>query len=161
MQNGNDVVLTGIIVEEVISSTFTKTAIAFNGKDKDGTWKQGTLESWIKPELMTNSGAQVGDTIRAKGFLTFNFWNDKSFPKFIVTEIQEVEKAQAGAQPQVAVQPTQPQGYAAGQPPVPGAAPQAPQPAAQAFAAPQVPQAPGMPPVPPIVPGQVPGMPGA
>lgn len=152
MNKVNEVTLTGIITEQKISETFTKQAISFDSKDKDGTWKQGSLESYIKPEILTNSGAQVGDTVRAKGFIVFNFWNDKSFPKFIVNEIQEVEKAQAGAQ--AYAQPAQPQGYAQTAP-QPGAAPTAPGAYAQpAPGAPVAPQAPAMP-----VPGQVPGMP--
>jgi single-stranded DNA-binding protein len=146
MDNKNEVVLTGTYRTIKVSETFEKQVISFNSKDREGQWKTGDFEAYVKPDVIQQSGVQVGDQVRVKGFLVFNFYNkpdgtQMSFPKLIVNEIQEVEKAgqaQGQAQGAAFAQPTQPAGYAATTPPVPGAAPTAPM-------APQPGQAPGMP----------------
>jgi len=152
MQKENSVVLTGTFKVEQVTPTFSKQVITFASKDRDGQWREGDFETYIKPDLVASSGIQPGDTVKVKGFLVFNFFNKQdgttmSFPKLIVSEVLEREQAgqAAGQQPAAApVQPTQPTTMAPGVPPVPGAAPTAPAPqqAAQAFGAPPVPPAP-------------------
>jgi len=155
MQKTNEVTLTGTYKTVQVTPTFEKQVLSFDSKDKDGTWKAGDFEMYLKPDLAAQTGVAAGDTIKVKGFLVFNFFTKQdgtqmSFPKMIATEVLEVEKAgtvQAG-QPQAAAQPAQPAGYAAATPPQPGQAPQAPQAPgmaapAQAFAAPPVPPMPG------------------
>ncbi len=157
MQRTNDVTLTGTFKTEAVSNTFSKQTIAFDSKNRDGQWETGGFEIYVKQDLMSTSGMAEGDTIKIKGFMVFSFFTKQdgtkmSFPKMIVTEVLELEKA--GAQPQAAqagqpIQPTQPQAMmnpgVAVQPPVPGAAPMAPpQPSMdpnQAFP-PQMPPAP-------------------
>lgn len=158
MNKENSVTLTGTYRTEQVTPTFEKTILTFASKDRDGQWKDGDFEMYLKPELAQQSGIVAGDTIKIKGFLVFNFFTKQdgtqmTFPKLIATEVLEVEKAGAanfqGAQAQpAAAQPTQPQGYAGGVPPMPGAAPTAPgvMPGQQ-MAAPMA--APGMP-VPPM-----------
>lgn len=154
MDNKNEVVLTGTYKTVLVgANNFEKQVLAFNSKDKEGQWKEGEFETYIKPDLAAQSGIAAGDQVRVKGFLVFNFFTKQdgtqmSFPKLIVTEVQEVEKAQAGAQAggYTAPQPTQPAGYAGGIPPAPGGAPMAP-PAAAGYAQPGV--VPGMP-IPPM-----------
>jgi len=151
MQKVNDVVLTGTYVTEQITNSFTKQSIRFASKDRDGNWKDGDFEIYIKPDLTQQSGIQPGDLIKAKGFIVFNFFTKQdgtqmTFPKMIATEILEVEKADG----QPATQPTQPQAMMntgnTMTPPQPGNAPQAPQPQMQdpnqAFGAPPVPPMP-------------------
>jgi len=152
MNKVNEVILTGIYRTVQATPTFEKQVLVFASKDRDGQWKDGELEMYLKPDLIQQFGVTVGDQIKIKGFMVFNFFTKQdgtqmSFPKIIATEIQEIEKAGAGSQPAAQpapVQPTQPAGYAQGVPPVPGSAPAAP-------AAPVAPQQ-GMP-VPPV-PGQ-------
>ncbi len=158
MQRENNVVMTGTYKTEQITPTFEKQAIVFASKNRDGQWQDGEFESYIKPDLIQQSGLQSGDLVKVGGFLVFNFFTKQdgttmTFPKMIVTEIKEIEKQGGGQQ---AAQPTQPQAMmntgVPGVPPAPGAAPTAPaqpQPqmeAAQAFGAPPVPPVPGVPP---------------
>lgn len=143
MNKVNEVVLTGTYKTVQVSPTFEKQVLTFASKDRDGQWKDGDFEMYVKPDLAQQSGIVPGDQIKVKGFMVFNFFTkqdgtEMAFPKLIATEIQEVEKAGIGTQQQAApIQPTQPTGYAQGVPPMPGAAPTAPQ------------AAPGMPPMPP------------
>ncbi len=163
MQKTNDVTLTGVFTLTQITATFQKQSIVFASKDRDGAYKNGDFEIYCKPDLLQQSGLASGDEAKLKGFMVFSFFTkadgtQMSFPKLIVTEVVEVEKA--GTQPQTA-QPTQPQAMmqpgVPTQPPVPGAAPTAPpqavpQPMPQAVDAfpPVMPQAaPMMPPAPP------------
>ncbi len=169
MQKTNDVTLTGVFTLTQITATFEKQSLVFASKDREGAWKNGDFEIYCKPDLLQQSGLASGDEAKLKGFMVFSFFTkadgtQMSFPKLIVTEVMEVEKAGAvaGAQPQMA-QPTQPQAMmqpgVPTQPPVPGAAPMAPpqpqavpQPMPQAADAfpPVMPQAaPMMPPAPP------------
>ncbi len=157
MQKENSVTLTGVFTLEQITSSFQKQSIVFGSKDRDGNWKDGNFELYVKPDLVQQSGITAGDVIKAKGFMVFSFFTKQdgtqmSFPKLIVTEVLEVEKA--GTQPGVAqAQPTQPQAMMntgnTMQPPMPGQAPTmppqpqqvAPQPqAAEAFPPPMPPQ---------------------
>ncbi len=157
MNKENSVVLTGTYKTEQVTATFEKTMISFASKDKEGQWKDGNFEMYLKPELAQQSGIALGDTIKVKGFLVFNFFTKQdgtqmSFPKLIATEVLEVEKAGAAGNNYAAApqQPqAQPQGYAA---PAPGAAPQAP------GMIPDPSQGFGAPPVPPM-PGQIPQAP--
>ena len=155
MNKTNEVILTGTYRTEQVTPTFEKQVLTFASKDRDGQWKDGDFEIYVKPELIQQTGVTNGDTVKIRGFLVFNFFTKQdgtqmTFPKMIVTEVQEVEKAGAPqaqpAQQAAPVQPTQPTGYAQGVPPAPGSAPTAPQAAM-----------PGMPPVPPA-PGVAPGM---
>jgi len=145
MQKENSIVLTGIYNEEQVTPTFKKQVLTFASKDRDGNWKDGNFECYIKPDLVQQSGIQPGETVKVAGFMVFNFFTKSDgstmeFPKMIVTEVRERE-AVGGQQPQVApVQPTQPTGYAQSVPPAPGAAP----------TAPVAPQVGGVPPVPPM-----------
>lgn len=162
MNKENSVTLTGTYRTEQVTATFEKTVLTFASKDRDGAWKDGDLEMYLKPELVQQAGIVAGDTIKIKGFLVFNFFTKQdgttmTFPKIIATEVVEVEKAGAGnfqgnqAQP-AAAQPTQPAGYAAGVPPVPGSAPTAPGVAPQQG----MPPAPGQPAA-PMAPAPQPG----
>ena len=155
MNKVNEVTLTGTFKTEQVTAKFAKQMITFASKNREQQWEDGDFEVYIKPDLVQQSGIVSGDTARLKGFMVFSFFTKAdgtkmSFPKLVVTEVQEIEKAgAAGAQPQ------QPQGYTQ---PAPGMAPSAPgmqDPNAGAFAAPQ---APGMPPVPGMAPS-APGMP--
>ena len=74
MQKENNVVMTGVYVTEAITNTFTKQSIRFASKDRDGQWKDGDFESYIKPDLVQQSGIQPGDTIKVKGFLVFKLY---------------------------------------------------------------------------------------
>ncbi len=144
MQKTNDVTLTGVFTKTMVTATFEKQSITFASKDRDGNWKDGDFEIYVKPDLAAQTGIDAGDTVKLKGFLVFSFFTkadgtQMSFPKMIVTEVLEVEKAGAVAgavQPGV-VQPTQPsamiQPGVAVQPPVPGAAPTMPPQPAAAF----------------------------
>jgi hypothetical protein len=150
MQNTNEIILTGTYKTEQVTPTFEKQVLTFASKNREQQWEDGDFDIYIKPEIVQQSGVTPGDKIKAKGFTVFNFatkanGDRMTFPKMIVTEIQEIEKAGAGASVQpTPAQPTQPVGYAANVPPVPGAAP----------TAPTAPQA-GVPPVPPV-PGAAP-----
>jgi hypothetical protein len=161
MQKTNEITLTGTFKTEQVTPTFTKQLISFASKDRDGNWKDGDFEIYVKPDLVTQSGIQNGDLVKLKGFMVFNFFTktdgtQMTFPKMIVGEVLEREVQQAGAQqPQTAVaQPTQPTTMAPTMPPMPGAAPQAPQ-------APQAPAMPQMGGVPPVPPAPVPPAPAA
>jgi hypothetical protein len=150
MNKTNEVILTGTYRTEQVTPTFEKQVLTFASKDRDGQWKDGDFELYVKPELAQQSGITPGDQIKVKGFMVFNFFTKQdgtqmAFPKMIATEIQEVEKAGAAAAPQqpAPIQPTQPTGYAQGVPPMPGAAPAAPQ---AAPGIPPMPPAPGVPP---------------
>jgi hypothetical protein len=169
MTKENSVVVTGVFTTRQITDSFVGQMLAFDSKRKDGSWGTGHLDIYIKDDLLNQYGIAPGDTIKVKGFIVFNFFTrndgtETTFPKIIVTDILEVEKAgtvpnQYGSQPQQAQpqaqpqmqtqpQPQAPNTYAAGVPPVPGSAPTAPAvDAAPAF------ETPGAPPVPPI-PGQ-------
>ena len=148
MQKENSIVLTGTYKEEQVTPTFKKQVLTFASKDRDGNWKDGDFECYIKPELVQSSGIQPGDTMKIAGFMVFNFFTKSdgttlTFPKMIVTEVREREAAGAGQYQQTQmVQPTQPTGYAQGVPPTPGGAP----------AAPQVGGMPPMPPAPGVMP---------
>jgi len=124
MQKTNEVILTGTFKTEAVSPTFSKQVIAFDSKTREGTWQEGQFEIYIKPDLVTSSGIQEGDTVKIKGFMVFNFWGEpqKSFAKMIVNEVLEKEAPGADGQPAQPTQPTQPAGIA--QPPHPGMAPQ-------------------------------------
>ncbi len=148
MQKTNEVILTGAFTLTQITDTFQKQEIVFGSKDREGQWKDGGFECYIKPDLLQQQGIVSGDTVKVKGFMVFSFFTkadgtQMSFPKIIVQEILELEKAGAqAAQPQAGyAQPTQPAAMlntgAPVQLPVPGGAPTAP-------AAPQ----PGVPPTP-------------
>ena len=129
----NEVKLTGVLGTQQISATFSKQVLYINAKDtKDNQWKQAEIEIYIKPDLNTQVGAQDGDKIYIEGWLAFNFWNGRSFPRIVATSVQVVEKAgaQQNNQAPAAVQPTQPN-Y------------NAPQPAPQG--GPQIPEVPGVP----------------
>jgi hypothetical protein len=165
MQKENSVVLTGTYTTTQITATFEKQVIRFASKARDGSWKDGELEIYIKPELVQQTGIQNGDTIKLAGFMVFNFMTKRdgtefSFPKVIVTEIREIEKPgaqQQAAQPQQEMTPPNPNQMSPGVPPMPGTAPTAPQaPTTPQVAAPDANQAfagGGVPPVPPV-PGQ-------
>jgi len=123
-QNLNEVKLTGTLGTQQITPTFSKQVIYINAKDtKDNQWKQAEMEIYIKPEL--KNGAIDGDKVNITGWLAFNFWNGRSFPRIVVTAVEVVEKGQGAA--------------AAGQPAQAGQA-QAMQPSNPAFNAPQTPQ---------------------
>lgn len=141
MQKTNEVTLTGAFTLTQITDTFQKQSIVFASKDREGVWKDGDFECYIKPDVLLQHGVVHGDTVKAKGFMVFSFFTkadgtQMSFPKLIVQEILEVEKAgaqpqQGYAQPQAQpAQPTQPQAMlntgAPVQPPMPGGAPTAP-----------------------------------
>ncbi len=160
MQRENSTVMTGTFKTDQITATFEKQSIVFASKNRDGNWQDGDFECYIKPDLIQQSGLQNGDLIKASGFLVFNFFTKQdgtvmTFPKFIVNEVKELEKAGAGQQAQAAPQPamntgapmTPPQpGGAPMAPPTPGVVPPmpgVPQQAEQAFGAP-VPPAPGV-----------------
>ena len=135
--------------------------IVFDSKDRQGNWRPGEFEIYIKPDIIQQKGVQPGDTIKAVGFLVFNFFDRQDgttmyFPRAIITDIPEIEKAadgygtqQQAQQPQQQIpQPEQPNGFAQTVPPTPGgapAAPSAPQQAAANFngAVPPVPPVPG------------------
>jgi hypothetical protein len=154
MTKQNEVILTGIYTTRQITDSFVGQMLAFDSKKKDGSWGTGYLDIYIKDELLTQYGIAPGDTIKIKGFVVFNFFakadgSEMTFPKIIVNEILEIEKAgtaqvqtQTQTQPQTQPQPQDPNAYSQNTPPVPGSAPQAPN-AAQAFDAPPVPPVPG------------------
>jgi hypothetical protein len=152
MQNTNEVILTGTFRTEQVTPTFEKQILTFASKNREQQWEDGDLDIYIKPEVIQQSGVNSGDKIKAKGFMVFSFFTKQdgtkmTFPKMIVTEIQEIEKAGAGDQQSfqnqaAPIQPTQPTGYAAGVPPVPGQAPTAP--VAPQGGVPPMPPAPGM-----------------
>ncbi len=166
MQKENNVTLTGVFTLTQITSSFEKQSIVFASKDRDGAWKNGDFEIYCKPDLLQQSGLAAGDEAKLKGFMVFSFFTkadgtQMSFPKLIVTEVVEVEKAGAVAGVQPQVQPTQPQAMMQPgtpmQPPVPGGAPMAP-PQPQAVPQP-VPQAADA--FPPVVPPMAPPQPAA
>ncbi len=141
MQKTNDVTLTGVFTLTQITDTFQKQSVVFGSKDRDGNWKDGDFEIYVKPDLIQQNAIANGDTVKLKGFMVFSFFTKQdgtqmSFPKLIATDVLEVEKA--GIQP-AGAQPTQPQAMmntgVPVQPPMPGAAPtMPPQPqAAEAF----------------------------
>ncbi len=153
MQKTNDVVLTGVFTKTMVTSTFEKQSITFASKDRDGNWKNGDFEIYVKPDLAQQSGIDAGDEVKLKGFIVFSFFTKSdgtqmSFPKMIVTEVQEVVKA--GTVAGATAQPTQPQAMvqpgAPIQPPVPGGAPTMPP---QPMAQPAQPAANAFPPMPP------------
>ena len=131
----NVVKLTGVLGTEQITATFSKNVLLINAKDtKDNQWKQASFEIYIKPEIANAIGVQDGDKIYVEGWLAFNFWNNRSFPRIVATSVEIIEKAGAQAtapqpqqsgfnQPQQAA--PQPQSQPAYQPQQP-AAPQAP-----------------------------------
>ena len=149
MEKENTVILTGTYTTVQATPTFTKQVLQMNAKDRNGQWQVGEVDVYIKDELV--QGFTEGFTLKIKGFLTFNFWNGRSFPKVIVTEILAFEPAQ---QQNVQAQTQQPQmQQPAGVPPMPGTQPvQTQQPVQQQTPAPQ-----GGIPTPPPMPG-VPGM---
>ncbi len=139
MTKENNIVLTGVFTKTMVTNTFEKQEIVFASKDRDGQWRDGGFELYIKPDLLQQTAVQAGDTIKVKGFLVFSFFTkadgtQMSFPKMIVTEVLEVEKAgAAGAQPtQPQTMVPQPQSM---QPPVPGTAPTMPPPMVPPMAA--------------------------
>ncbi len=162
MTRENNVTLTGVFTLTQITSTFEKQSLVFASKDRDGAFKNGDFEIYCKPDLMQQSGLAAGDEAKLKGFMVFSFFTkadgtQMSFPKLIVTEVLEVEKAGAVA----GVQPTQPQAMMQPgtpmQPPVPGGAPMAPpQPQAVPQPIPQATEA-----FPPVAPPMAPPQPAA
>ena len=74
MTKENSVVLTGIYRTEQVTPTFEKTVLTFASKDRDGTWKDGDFEIYIKPELIQQFALVAGDNVKLKGFLVFNFF---------------------------------------------------------------------------------------
>ena len=103
----NEVKITGVLATEQVSATFSKQVLQINAKDtKDNQWKTATMEIYIKPDLTAQVGAQDGDKIYLEGWLAFNFWNGRSFPRIVATSIQVVEK---GGQQQAQQQAQQPQ----------------------------------------------------
>jgi len=102
----NVVKLTGVLGTEQISATFSKNVLLINAKDtKDNQWKQASFEIYIKPEIANAIGVQDGDKIYVEGWLAFNFWNNRSFPRLVATSVEVIEKA--GAQQQQTPQPQQ------------------------------------------------------
>ena len=152
LKRTNEVKIAGVLSEQQVTATFKKQVILVNAKDtKDNQWKQAEMEIYIKPDLLAQTGAAVGDTILITGWLAFNFWNGRSFPRIVATEVQLIEKAGAQAQGGPAAAPAQAQapqnfnspqyaGQVTGAQPVgvPGAP----------VGGPQVPGVPGVPPVP-------------
>lgn len=140
MERKNELVITGTYRTSEVTPTFTKTYLEISAKDREGNWRPGEIDVWIKDELKDSSGLKEGMDVKMKGWLTFNFSPaGKSFPKIICSEIIECEEnrfnAGQGSTPQM---PT----------------PQAPQPNIPSInqfpnqgyvVAPQAPQAPGAP----------------
>ena len=146
----NEVNIEGVLSTEQVSATFSKQVLLINAKDtKDNQWKEAKMEVYVKPELLNQVGAAEGDKIVVHGWLAFNFWNGRSFPRVVATSVELIEKganpaaqAQQPQQPQQApnVNPMQQQGTM-----VP---PQPQQPVQQP--APNVPNVPNVPPMPGI-----------
>ena len=138
----NEVSIYGTIGEQQVTQTFSKQVIFINSKDtKDNQWKQAEMEIYIKPDLMAQTGATFGDKVVLTGWLAFNFWNNRSFPRIVATNVTIVEK---GGQPAAQAQPA----AMAQQPAQNFNQPQqvAPQPTAQAPAG--IPSVPDVPPMP-------------
>jgi len=90
----NEVKIAGVLGQQQVTPTFTKQVLIIRAKDtKDQQWKNAEIEIYIKPDLIQQTGAAVGDTILVNGWLAFNFWNERSFPRIVATEIQILEKA--------------------------------------------------------------------
>jgi len=110
LKRTNEVKIAGKLAEQQITPTFTKQVLKINAKDtKANQWKEAEIEIYIKPDLLTQSGAVVGDTILAEGWLAFNFWNDRSFPRIVATNVQVLEKAGTQQQTQQAQPQSNPQ----------------------------------------------------
>jgi len=91
----NEVKIAGVISEQQVTPTFKKQVLKIRAKDtKDQQWKDAEIEVYIKPELYQRTGAAIGDTVLIEGWLAFNFWNDRSFPRIVVTKLEVLEKAQ-------------------------------------------------------------------
>jgi len=91
----NEVKIAGVISEQQVTPTFKKQVLKIRAKDtKDQQWKDAEIEIYIKPELYQRTGAAIGDTVLIEGWLAFNFWNDRSFPRIVVTNLEVLEKAQ-------------------------------------------------------------------
>ena len=110
----NIIRIAGVFGLQQISDKFTKQVLYIRAKDtKDNQWKNAEIEIYIKPDLIHQYGVNEDDTILIDGWLAFNFWNDRSFPRLVVNDLRVLEKA--GAQPQQAqagqttAQPTNPQ----------------------------------------------------
>ena len=102
MQRENNVVLTGIFKTEQMSPTFTKQMIVFSSKDRDGNWRDGEFDIYIKPDIILAKDIQPGDVIKVKGFIVFNFFTKQdgtvmSFPKLLVSEVLDIEKIGSGS----------------------------------------------------------------
>jgi hypothetical protein len=144
-QNLNEVKLTGTLGTQQITPTFSKQVLYINAKDtKDNQWKQAEMEIYIKPEL--KNGAIDGDKINITGWLAFNFWNDRSFPRIVVTSVEVIEKGQgASVQTTQSTQPTNPAFNAPQSPQTAQPTNPAPQPQMTGGGGPQIPQAPSIP----------------
>lgn len=95
----NEVKIAGVISEQQVTPTFKKQVLKIRAKDtKDNQWKDAEIEIYIKPELYQQTGAAIGDTVLIEGWLAFNFWNGRSFPRIVVTSLQVLEKAQSQQQ---------------------------------------------------------------
>jgi len=114
LKRTNEVKIAGRLDQQQITATFSKQVLKINAKDtKDNQWKEAEIEIYIKPDLLTQSGAAIGDTILLEGWLAFNFWNGRSFPRIVATNVQVLEKAGAQQQSQTQQQFNQPQMVAA------------------------------------------------
>jgi hypothetical protein len=161
LKKTNEVKIAGVFSQQQITPTFSKQVILINAKDtRDNQWKTADMEIYIKPDLLAQAGVGIGDTILLTGWLAFNFWNGRSFPRIVATSVQLIEKAQGGQQAQPTAGNVQDQQFNS-----PQQVPQAPQtpqtPGVQApgMGGPQAPSIPQVPNVPqtPQAP-QVPGM---
>jgi len=145
LKRTNEVKIAGRLDQQQITATFSKQVLKINAKDtKDNQWKEAEIEVYIKPDLVAQTGAAIGDTILLEGWLAFNFWNGRSFPRIVATNVQVLEKAgaqqQAQAQAQTQSQQVQ-QNPQFNQPQVAGEAP-------VANNGPMVPNIPDVPPMP-------------
>jgi len=114
LKRTNEVKIAGRLDQQQVTATFSKQVLKINAKDtKDNQWKEAEIEVYIKPDLTAQTGAAIGDTILLEGWLAFNFWNGRSFPRIVATSVQVLEKAGAQQQPQTQQQFNQPQMVAA------------------------------------------------
>ena len=140
LKRTNEVKVAGRLDQQQITATFSKQVLKINAKDtKDNQWKEAEIEVYIKPDLAAQTGAAIGDTVLIEGWLAFNFWNGRSFPRIVATNVQVLEKAGAQQQAQQAQQ-AQPNSQF-NQPQVAGEAP-------VANNGPAVPNVPDVPPMP-------------
>ena len=105
LKRTNEVKIAGRLDQQQVTTTFSKQVLKINAKDtKDNQWKEAEIEIYIKPDLLTQSGAAIGDIILLEGWLAFNFWNDRSFPRIVATNVQILEKTGAPQQTQLQTQ---------------------------------------------------------